>query len=332
MGRGKVHAAFSATPSPEAVRAARERISGLALVTPVLFSPVLSEKVGGEVWLKCECLQIPGSFKIRGAASKLLALPERERARGVVACSGGNHGMAVAYVAGRLGIPAVVCVPEWVDRAKLQKIRRYGAEVVVRGATFEQALAESTRIRDERALAFVHPFDDPEVVAGQGTIALEVLEQVPDVGAIVAGVSGGGLVGGIAVAAKGQRPELRVVGVSAARAAAMAASIRANHPVDVPEEPTLAEVLVGGIGQDNRWTYLLVRDLVDEMIEVEEEHIAAAMALAVREHHVVAEGGGAVGIAAALAGRLDRVSGSTVIVVSGGNVDPSTLSRLIATA
>src|SRR5580693_4204973 len=281
------------------VRRARERIAGLVDPSPVIRSPRLGERLGVPVWLKLECLQPPGSFKIRGAASRMLALPPEQRSRGVIACSGGNHGAAVAYIARLLGVPATVCVPESVDPVKLRVIRDAGAEAVVSGATYDDAERVSRRLEDERGLAYVHPFDDPDVIAGQGTIGLELAEQVPGLSAVVAGVSGGGLAG-----------------------------VRAGHPVDIPWQPTLAEVLGGGIGLDNRWSMAAVRAFVGSHVLVTEAEIAAAMTFSVSAHRVLAEGGGAVGLAAALAGKLPRLAGPVAIVISGGNVSPAAVAAL----
>jgi threonine dehydratase len=304
------------------VERAAERIAGLVDPSPVIRSPRLSDQLGIDVWLKLECLQPPGSFKVRGAASKMLALSPGEREHGVIACSGGNHGAAVAYVAQRLGVPATICVPETVDPVKLRAIQGSGAEAVVEGATYDEAVEVSERLQRERGLSYVHPFDDPEVIAGQGTIGLELLEQVPGLAAVVGGVSGGGLIGGLGAALKGRAPSVRVIGASAANAAAMVASLKAGHPVDVPYQDTLAEVLAGGIGLDNHWSFAAVRDFVDEHVLVSETDIAAAMVFALSVHRVVAEGGGCAALAAALSGKLPALDGPLAIVVSGGNVDP----------
>jgi threonine dehydratase len=321
-----------AGPTVDDIRTASERIAPLVDRSPVVRSPVLSERVGRPVWLKLENLQPPGSFKVRGAANKLLALGERA-AQGVITCSGGNHGAAVAYVSALLGVPATVCVPENVDPVKLDTIRRAGADAVVEGATFDEAVEVSLRLAQERDLVYVHPFDDPDVIAGQGTIFLEVAEQVPDVTTIAAALSGGGLCGGVGIAAKGIRPDVEVVAVSARNAATMVASVRAGHPVDVPYADTLAEVLAGGIGLENRWSFAAVRDHVDRHVLVDEDDLADAMVLLMRSHRVVAEGGGSAPVAAALAGLLESAGGADgalVLVVSGGNLDPARIVALAA--
>jgi threonine dehydratase len=294
----------------------------------VIRSPRLSRQLSTDVWLKLECLQPPGSFKVRGAASKMLALTQSERDRGVIACSGGNHGAAVAYVAERLGVAATICLPETVDPVKLRAIRDSGAEAVVEGPTYDEAAEVAERLQRERGLSYVHPFDDPDVIAGQGTIGLELLDQVPGLAAVVGGLSGGGLMGGLGIALKGRRPAVRVIGSSAANAAAMVASLQAGHPVDIPYQDTLAEVLAGGIGLDNQWSFTAVRDFVDEHVLVSEAELAAAMVFALSVHRVVAEGGGSAALAAALAGKLPPLDGPLAIVVSGGNVSPAAVLAL----
>ena len=310
------------------VQRARERIAGLVDPSPVIRSPELSDRLGVPVWLKLESLQPPGSFKVRGAASKILALSPDQRRGGVIACSGGNHGASVAYIARRLGIPATICVPETVDAVKLRSIRASGAEAIVEGPTYDDAVEVAQRIERERGLSFVHPFDDPDVIAGQGTIGLELAEQVPGLATVVAAVSGGGLIGGLGVALKGGPAPVRVIGASAQNAAAMVASLRAGHPVDVPYVDTLAEVLGGGIGLDNRWSMTVVREFVDEHVLVTEAEIAAAMVFLLSTHRLIAEGGGAVGTGAALGGRLGDLDGPLAIVVSGGNADPAAIVAL----
>ncbi len=324
---GVLHGDFGVTLRD--VEAAREAIAGIAVPTPVLDAPELADRARGEVLLKLENTQVTGSFKVRGAANKMRALSQAERARGVVTCSSGNHGRAVAYVARALGVPATVCVPDWVDPTKLRAIRAYGAETVVYGSTYDEAEARSFEIRAERGLVYVHPFDDPWVIAGQGTIGLELLEQVADLDAVLVPLSGGGLIGGIALAVKSRVPEIRVVAVSAANARVMYESVKAGKPVSLPEEETLANALAGGIGLDNRYTLRLVRDLVDEHVLVTEEEIRRAVAFAALEYRVVVEGGGAVGVAALLAGKI-RGHGRMAAIVSGGNIDPKALARIVS--
>ncbi len=250
-----------ADPTLRDIYLARQRIAGLARRTPLVRSAGLSERTGAAVYLKPESLQETGSFKIRGAANKLLSLTAEERARGVVAVSSGNHGRAVAYVAQQLGVRAVICVSERVPAGKVEAIRRLGAELVVHGASYDEAEAHSLRLQAERGLTRVDPFDDPAVIAGQGTIGLELLEDLPQVETVVVPLSGGGLISGIAIALKAANPAIRVIGVSMDRAPVMVHSLRAGRLLELPEEDTLADALAGGIGLDNRYTFRLVQHL-----------------------------------------------------------------------
>lgn len=312
------------------LQAAREAIARIAVETPVLATSELDEQTGGHVWLKLESLQVTGSFKVRGAANKILSLSRSEKERGIVTCSSGNHGRAVAFVADLLDIPAVVCVPEWVDPTKLAAIRRHRAETVLFGKTYDEAEERSFQLERERRLVFVHPFDDPLVISGQGTIGLELLEQLPLLDTVVVPLSGGGLISGITLALKRADPEYRVIGVSAANARVMHESVEAGKPIAFPEEETIAHALSGGIGLDNRYTFEIVRDLVDEYVLVSEDEIRDAMAFAATEHKLVVEGGGAVGIAALLAGKCSVQGENVAVVVSGGNIEAQVLARIIA--
>jgi threonine dehydratase len=312
------------------IAAARKRIARIAVETPVLTAPELDEKVDAHVWLKPESLQVTGSFKVRGAANKILSLSDSERERGVVTCSSGNHGRAVAYVADLLDVHATVCVPEWVDPTKLRAIREHRAEAILSGRTYDEAEAKSLEIQRERGSVYVHPFDDPQVIAGQGTIGLELLEQVPMLDTVVVPLSGGGLISGIALALKREEPMMRVVAVSAENARVMHESIDYGKPIAFPEDETIANALSGGIGLDNRHTFEIVRDLVDQYLLVTEDEIRDAMAFAASEHKLLVEGGGAVGIAAMLSGKFDGIGENVAVVVSGGNVEPTVLASLVA--
>lgn len=299
---------------------ARSRISAYVRRTPLVPAPLLSEQAGASVHLKLECLQETGSFKVRGAANRILALTEEERARGVVAVSTGNHGRAVAYVAGRLGLPAVICISERVPPAKVEAIRGLGARLEIHGASYDEAESHARALQREQGLVFVEPFDDPLVVAGQGTIGLELLEDLPTVDTAVVPLSGGGLLGGIAIALKAAAPNIRVVGASMERAPVMVHSLAAGRPIALPEEETLADALAGGIGLENRYTFRLVQQWMDDAVLVSEAEIAAAMVWARAEHHLVVEGGGAVGLAALLSAKVANVGRHVVVVLSGGNV------------
>lgn len=339
---------------------ARGAVGRHARVTPLLHDPWLSGEVGRDVHLKAECLQHTGSFKVRGAASRLEALSDVERARGVVVCSSGNHGRAVAVVAGRLGIRATIFVPEWVDPVKLEGIRARGAEAVCRGETFDESETLALEMAAKERMAYVSAYDDPYVIAGQGTLADEIIDQLGGVppAAFVVPLSGGGLVGGIAAALRDRRadaeddgsdvPEMEGDGwgseagkgtvepaclaVSAENASVMLASLKAGHPVEVPEEETLANALAGGIGLDNRYSFGLVRDLVTAHATVSEEQIAEAMRYAMERARLVVEGGGAVALASLLSGVWDGIEladGPLVVILSGGNVSADTLVRVL---
>ena len=307
---------------------ARQRIASVARKTPLVHCPLLSERTGGSVYLKLENLQETGSFKIRGAANKLLSLTADEKARGVIAVSSGNHGRAVSYVAKRLGINAVICLSKRVPRNKVGAIKRLGAEVVVYGECYDEAEKRALYLQKERGLTMIEPFDDPFVIAGQGTIGLELLEDFPQVSTAIVPLSGGGLIAGIALALKSANPAIRVVGVSMERAPVMYYSLKAGAPIEMEEEETLADGLAGGIGLDNKYTFRMVRKYVDDVVLVSEEAIAEAMAFALEKHHLVVEGAGAVGIAALLQRKVERVGPNVAVIVSGGNVDIPVLLKI----
>ncbi len=300
---------------------ARRRIMSLARRTPVIEAPRLSESGKSKVVLKLENLQTTGSFKLRGATNKLLSLSEEERSRGVVTSSSGNHGRAVSYVAGRLGIQATICIPDTVPDNKRKAIRQLGAELVIAGATYDEASDKAVRLQEERGLTMIHPFDDPFVIAGQGTIGLELLEDFPEIDTALVPLSGGGLMAGIAFVLKSADPKLRTIGITMERGPAMVESLRAGKVVEIVEEPTLADALAGGLGGENIYTFEMIREFVDDTILVSEEEIAAAMAFALEEYHLVVEGGGAVGIAALMSGKARELGHNVAVVLSGSNVD-----------
>lgn len=322
---------MSSTPEIDIV-AARQRISGIAVRTPLVPSLPLSEAAGTDVYLKLETTQPTAAFKLRGAASKILSLPEEDRAAGVVTASTGNHGRAVAYVARRLGIEATVCISDGVPPGKVAALRDLGARVVVAGASQTEAMRRAFEIVEEENRTFIHPFDDPEVIAGQGTIAAEIAEDLPDVATVFVPLSGGGLLSGIAEGLRQFSPGAEAVGVSMTRVPVMYMSLQAGHPVDAPEEETLADSLRGGIELDNRYTFDLVRRLVEQFVLVDEEEIWEAMRFLFREYRLIVEGGAAVGVAALLARRPGSVRGPVVIVISGANVEPSYVAALVSAA
>ena len=311
------------------VYVARGRIAGHVVRTPLVPSPGLGEHVGTPVHLKLEQRQLTGSFKLRGATNALLALSEAERARGVTAASTGNHGRALAHAARTLGLRCVICMSRLVPGNKVAAVRKLGAEVRIVGASQDSAQEEVERLVAEDGLATLPPFDHPDIIAGQGTLGLEMIEDLPDLATLICPLSGGGLIAGTALAVKHVRPMVRVIGVSMVRGAAMQRSLEAGRPVPVEELPTLADSLGGGIGLDNRWTFDLVRDLVDEVVLLEEAEIAAGVRHAYRNEQEIVEGGAAVGLGAILSGKA-RPRGPTAIVLSGRNIDMEVHRRLIA--
>jgi threonine dehydratase len=311
---------FEAAVTMQDVYKARRRIAGFALRTPLIESPDLTERIGVPVHLKLENVQRTGAFKIRGAANKLLSLSRKERERGVITVSSGNHGRAVAYVARQLGVRASVCVSTRAPGSKIADIRRLGAEVVVEGESYDDAVRHGVRLHKELGLTLISSFDDPYVIAGQGTIGLELLEDLPAVDTVVNPVSGGSLMSGVALTLKSANPSSRAIGVSMERAPVMFHSLKVGHPIEMEEEESLADALTGGIGLQNRYTFDMVRAYVDEILLVSEEEIADAMAFALKKLHLVVEGAGAVTLAAVLHGKLGSVGKNVVVVISGGNV------------
>ncbi len=301
------------------IMAARRAIAGKAVETPLVPSPFLSDRAGAEFLLKLEICQPIGAFKLRGAANAMAALSDGTP--GVTCCSTGNHGRGVAWAARTHGVRAVVCMSELVPEVKVEGIRALGAEVRIIGRSQDEAQVESDRLVAEEGLVAISPFDDRHVIAGQGTIGLELLEARPDLEAILVPVSGGGLVAGIALAAKAIRPDIRIIGISMDRGAAMHASLEAERPVEVEEVVSLADSLGGGIGLDNRFSFALCRDLLDELVLVTEAEIYRAMQALYYEDRIVCEGGSAVGAAALLAGKLPGLKGPVASVITGRNVD-----------
>jgi threonine dehydratase len=309
---------------------AKHAISGYARRTPLVYSDYLSSLTGGVVYLKWENLQETGAFKVRGAANRLLQMTPEERGRGVIAFSTGNHGRALAWVGKQMGVRVVVCVPESVLLHKVTAMQVLRAEVRVVGADQDRAEAEAMAMAEREGLSWVSPFDDPWIIAGQGTIGLEILDDLPQVDTVLAPLSGGGLLGGIALAVKSASHRIHTVGVAMANGPVMVASLAAGKPVQLPEQQTLADSLVGGIGLDNHYTFDLVRRVVDETVLVSEEEIAQAMVYALTNEKMVVEGGGAVALAALLAGKLDVKGKIVACVVSGGNVDMGILTKLVS--
>ncbi len=309
---------------------AKQRISSIARITPLVDSPVLSAATGANVKLKLENLQLTGAFKLRGAANKILSLSDEERERGVITVSSGNHGKAVAYVSGRQGVKATICVPKTVPDNKCQAIKALGAELVVVGDNADEAMAYADQLQAERGMTMVHPFDDLEIIAGQGTIGLELIEVFPEIDTVIVPLSGGGLMAGIAFALKTSKPAIHVVGVTMERGAAIFESLKAGQVVDIIEEPTIADALAGGLNKDNKYTFPMVQQYVDETVLVSEEEIAEAIWFCVKQQHIIVEGGAAVGIAALRANKVNKLGKNIVVVLSGANVPMQVLKKIIA--
>ncbi|MDK1480499.1 hydroxyectoine utilization dehydratase EutB [Sinorhizobium sp. 6-117] len=313
----------------DTILAARQRIAGRVLRTPLVLSASLSERCGVSVGLKLEHHQTTGSFELRGATNAVLSLSPEERARGVVAASTGNHGRALAHAAKAEGSRATICMSRLVPENKVSEIRRLGANVRIVGRSQDEAQEEVDRLVSEEGLVMVPPFDHPAIVAGQGTLGLEIVDDMPDVSTVLVPLSGGGLAAGVAAAVKARRPKARVIGLTMERGAAMKASLEAGRPVQVEEEPSLADSLGGGIGLDNRVTFAMCRDLLDDVVLLSEEEIAAGIRHAYEEEREIVEGAGAVGFAALLAGKIKNIGGPIAVILSGRNVDMGLHLRVI---
>ena len=308
---------------------ARARIAGSVHRTPLLRSRTLSEWVGAPVYLKCENLQKTGSFKVRGALNRLLTLARADRDRGVVTISAGNHAQAVAWAASAAGVPSVVVMPEQASPAKVAASRAYGAEVILHGDA-RAAFARSFEVAEERGMTFVHPFDDEEVVAGHGSVALEILEDLPDVASIIVPVGGGGLVSGICTAAALLRKGVSVWGVEPDGAPAMSLSLRAGHAVHLERVDTIADGLAAPMA--GVLNHALVERHAAGVVRVDDRSIASAMKVLLERCKLLAEPAGAAGLAALLSGAVDPAGAPVAVVLSGGNVDAGRLGELLALA
>jgi threonine dehydratase len=308
------------------IKAARDVLAGVVRTTPLEPSRPLNAALGGPAWLKCENLQRAGSFKVRGAYLRIARLSPDERARGVVAASAGNHAQGVALAASLLGAESTVFMPLGAPLPKVAATKGYGARIELVGDTVDESLVAAKAFAERTGAVFIHPFDHRDVIAGQGTVALEILEQCPDVKTIVAGIGGGGLISGIAAAAKGLRPDVRVIGVQAAGAAAYPPSLLAGAPVRLPTYATIADGIAVGCPGD--LTFAHVSKLVDDVVTVSEEDISRALLMLLERCKQVVEPAGAVGVAALLAG-VTTAETPVVAVLSGGNIDPLLLLRVI---
>jgi threonine dehydratase len=311
--------------------AARAVVGTVADTTPLESSRFLAEVLGSPVFLKCENLQRTGSYKIRGAYNRLSRLTEEEKARGVVAASAGNHAQGVAFAARELGIKSTIFMPIGVALPKLQATRNYGAEVVLRGHTVAEPLLAAAEFATETGAMFIHPFDHHDVVTGQGTLGLEILEQAPLVDTIVVPIGGGGLISGVASAVKQKAAQLgrtvRIIGVQAANSAPYPLSLTMGEPTEITITPTIADGIA--VGKPGTLNFDIVRDMVDEIVTVEEDDIARALLVLLERAKLVVEPAGAVSVAAILSGRV-KASGTTVAILSGGNIDPLVMERIIS--
>ena len=300
-------------------------LRGVARQTDVLYAPKL--KPGTELYLKTENLQVTGSFKVRGAYYKMSRLTEEEKARGVVACSAGNHAQGVALAAQKNGIKAVICLPDGAPISKVEATRSYGAEICIVEGVYDDAYAKALQLRDEEGYTFIHPFDDPDVIAGQGTIALELIEQLPDLDAIIVPIGGGGLISGVAYTIKSLNPNVKVYGVQASGAPSMLNSIHDAHIEKLDSVLTIADGIA--VKQPGSLTYDICSKYVDDIVTVTDDEISAAILALMEQHKLVTEGAGAVAVAAAMFDKLDLNGKKTVCLLSGGNIDVTILSRVI---
>lgn len=310
----------------EAVREAATRLEGVLQPTPIEPSRAVSTLVGAEVVLKCENLQRTGSFKMRGAYNRIARLSDEEKARGVVCASAGNHAQGVALAAQMQGVDATVFMPTEAPLPKVDATDGYGATVELVGDSVDDALAAAQAYCEEQGRVFVHPFDHPDIIAGQGTLGLELLDQVPEMGTVVVPVGGGGLISGSAVAIRAARPDVRIVGVQAAGAASFPAALRAGQPEALPRADTIADGIA--VKRPGALTLAHVRELVDEVVTVDDSEIARAVVLLLERAKLVVEPSGAVGVAAVLGGHLD-LTPTVVAVLSGGNIDPLVMQHLV---
>jgi threonine dehydratase len=307
---------------------AREVLSGIINDTPVLPDRKLTKDLGANVFLKAECLQRGGSFKIRGAYNKIVSLSDDEKKRGVVAASAGNHAQGVALAASLHNIRSTIVLPEYAPLTKVNATKQFGGNVILYGASFDEASAHARELQAEHGYTFVHAFDDERIIAGQGTIGAEIAEALPEVDTVIVPIGGGGIISGISLAIRALTPGVRIVGVEASNIAVINKSLAAGEPVEVPFNSTIADGIAikkpGGIPLE------IIRENVDEVVEVTEEEIAAGIFHCVQDSHLVVEGAGAAGVAAVLAGKVRISEGENVCaVLCGGNIDANLLARIL---
>jgi len=318
---------MTARPTVDDVRGARDRIAKYVHVTPLEHSSVFSRMLGNQIFHKLENLQVTGSFKARGGLNALLTLSDEQKSRGVIAASAGNHAQGVAYGAGVAGIGATIVMPMATPLVKLEAVKRLGAEVIRYGESYDESAAHARKLAEETGAYMVHAFNDPAVIAGQGTIALEILEQLPDVEAVIVPVGGGGLIAGIGLVLKELATRVQIIGVQASGADALARSLAASEIAALDHPATIADGI--RVGKPGDITVGIARDVVDQVVTVDDDEIANAVLLMVETDKSVVEGAGATPLAALLHGRIGLRGKKAVLVVSGGNIDVNVLSRII---
>jgi len=311
----------------ENIQQAKQRLDSIIRITPIAYAPILSANSGGDIYLKKENLQLTGSFKLRGAFNKIAKLNQDERAKGVVAASAGNHAQGVAFSSKHFGCEATIVMPEATPLLKVSGVKSHGANVVLHGANYDEAYKYATDFAKENNKTFVHPFADDDVIAGQGTIGLELLEELDDIDMIIIPIGGGGLISGIASAAKQLKPSIKIVGVVAAGARAMKESFEAKTPIDSVSVKTIADGIAVRDITPKMLDYVL--ELVDEVIEVEDNEIASAILFLLEQHKLVVEGAGATGTAAIMHNKIDVKGKKVVLPLSGGNIDVTMLAQII---
>ena len=310
------------------IRAARQLLEGIIIPTPTLPDAKLSGEIGANAFLKAECLQKGGSFKVRGAYNKISSLTDEEKSRGVVAASAGNHAQGVALAARLKNIKATIVLPEYAPLTKINATKNYGAEVILHGQSFDEAMSYSHELQKRFGYTYIHPFDDEKIIAGQGTVGLEIVEAAPDISVIVVPIGGGGIISGIAIAAKALVPHVRIIGVQSAAVAPVIASLKAGKPITVAPRQTIADGIA--IKYPGKITLPLIEKYVDEVVEVSDEEIARGIFFAAQNNRLVVEGAGAAGLAAMLANKINFKPDDTVCaVLCGGNIDPNLLSRVL---
>lgn len=308
---------------------AQNRIQSIVSQTPFVPSPVLGERIGKTIHLKLENMHPTGSFKIRGAANKMMNLTDDEKSRGVTTFSTGNHGVAVAYVAKKLDIKATICISKRVPQVKVERIKRFGAEIVQIGNSQDEAADHAYELEKEHGMTVIKPFDDPHIIAGQGTIALEMLKKVPKIDTAIIQISGGGLFSGIAYVLKQINPHIKIIGVTMENSAVMYESIQVGKPIEIDEQATLADSLLGGIGLDNQYTFSMTKNLIDEFVLVSEEEIKEGIVYMADQHRFIVEGAAATGLAALMSGKGQVVGSNIATIITGNTIDTLVFNQIL---